>query len=785
MASMQFQAITHFLASSLILLFSVSAAACGWGDDAETLRLAFFRAQVGNMAKFSPFFYSEHYFNEYEIYSKTDRWRNCAEWQKKIGERANLKDIYALQYDTEPEKFQLSYHNHTLLSVFSGNTFIHQLLRPENKLLLEYFAFAKEMEYKGNPQKSKWESWDDVEPRDYWDDEEPTAEFELGSIENKLAAVTDEFLKQRYAFMLIRYGRQKNVVKLYDRYFSDSNNKSVLQSWALLFKAYCTANKAEQNYYLSRVFDTCEEKVIAVMQWYNFDKVTIKETLKFAKNDRERAVILAIPAMKNPAPCLEDIKRIYTLWPDSDYANMLIGREINKLEDWIFSPQMENTGPDQDISYGSGEEYAKARRVNYIKDMNYLRVFRAFLIKIYSDEKGESHDYLAAGIAHLSFMDDQIDDGNTFANSISNTATASVLTQKYTEIALVAVRQGNLNDIGVKQQLYNTFSKMLSLAQKDNSYGKSVFSLLRVLAGEYNKHGDMATAGLLFLKSENFKYSSGGYGEYFVPDDFGDKPDYMHLSYFDIYATTGDMDNLIALIDKKKKTPFENFICEGTTTSRYFYLDLKGTIALRQDNLQLAYETYKLVPDSFYENNWYYSAYLNEDPFYPRILNYALKERKFDYKFNKAKFVKQIIDLQTKTDPGSYLKLANAYYNISDMGNAWIMLSYYQGNIYYETIFGSMGKAEQNYNGGNYLNRNVAAKYYKMAFIAAKDDEQRAMASLMLYVCSNESDYSNTYYWEKPAKHPPGKWLNEFYGKYNNTATFKRYSCPDLEYYLK
>ena len=784
MESKQFPGIIRYLVNSLVLFCSLNTAACGWGDDAETLRLAFFKVQIGNMGKFSPFFYSEHYFNEYEIHSKADRWRNCAEWQQKVGQRATLSDIYEIQYNTQPEKFQLAYHNSTLLSVFSDNTFVRQLLKPQNRAILEYFAFAKEMEYKGNPQNSKWESWDDEDGGNYWDHEETAQEFALNTIERRLNAITDTFLQQRYAFMLIRYGKRKNVITLYNRYFND-NSKTVLQPWALLFKAYCTTNKAEQNYYLSRVFDTCEEKVIAVMQWYNFEESSIEQTLKFAKNDHERAVILAIKAMKNTAPCLEDIKKIYNLSPNSDYTNMLIGREINKLEDWVFSPQMENNGPDQYAGSEWGEEYIRARKENYKKDMNYLRDFKAFLVKIYPASTGVSRDYLAAGIAHLSFIDDNIADGNSYALSISNNAPESVLAQKYTELALVAVRQGNLHDDAVKQQLHTVFIKMLNLAQKDNSYSKSLYSLLRVLSAEYNRHGDMATAGLLFLKAENCKYAAGEYGEYYVPEDFGNEPDYMHLAYFDIYATLKDMDNLVALVDKKKKTLFESFICEGTTTSRYFYLDLKGTIAVRQDNLQLAYEIFNEVPDSFYEKSWAYSGYLNEDPFYPRVLNYALKERKFDYRFKKAHFIKQILSLQSKNDADSYLKLAHAYYNMSYMGNAWMMVAYSQGNIYYSTVFGDMAQAEKKYGNGNYLNLTSAVKYYNKAINAAKNDEQRAMASLMLYVCSNEKDYTNYYYWEKPPKHAPGIWLTDFYGKYNKTVTFKRYSCPELEWYLK
>jgi len=779
MASKTFQDITACLALSIIFLYNSTASACGWGDDAETLRLAFFRAEARGMAKFSPFYYSEHYFNQYEIHSTQDRWRNCREWQQKLGASVSVDHIYELQYKTDPEKFQLAYGTGTLDTAFRGNTFIKSLLLPKNKPLLEYFAFAKEMEYYQNPQNSKWESWDDTGRRDYWEQNEPQS-VSLVHIEKKLAQQNDHFLQQRYAFMLIRYGNPMNIIKLYDQYFANDGNRTILQPWALLLRAYVTEDKAEQNYYLSRVFDLCDEKVIAVMQRFNHDEV--ERTLAFAKNDHEKAVILAIKAMRSPGPALQEIIRINDLSPGSNYVNMLLGREINKLENWIFTPEMMSAGPEAGSQYAWSQEYIKARTENLQKDMAYLRELKAY-IKDISTKGPQDNDYLMSCLAHLCFMDDDIEGGYTYAHAIGNDAPASIKAQKAIEMALVASKQHSLSDTAVQQQFYDAFQQLYALAGQDESYGKSLYSLLKILSAEYNKAGDMATAGLLFLKAENFKYSTDGYGWGEEPES----PDYEKVAYFDRLATLNDMDNVVKIIGTKNKSPFHRFICEGTTTDVNFYLDLKGAIALRQNNLQLAYDIYKKIPDAYYEKHYPYSEYLASDPFYPRILYYAKTqaEQNKEYKFNKAVFIKQLIALSKMNDPESCLKLGHAYYNLSYRGSHWLMVSYFQGNLYYDAVYGDMEKAKKTFSGGNYTDLTQAKYWYNKAYKAAPNKEQKAMAALMLHVCEKHTDFSPYYSWDGPRKLQADKWVRVFYKDFKNTKTFKKFSCPELEVYLQ
>jgi hypothetical protein len=763
---------TRFLAASLALLITTQSVACGWGDEYETIRLAFFKAATVGMEKYKPAFYSEHYLNIDSIQSNTDRRRNCADWQRKLGAEVNAEDIYTIQYKTSPEEFKKQYDASQLDAHFNGNSFIRSLLKPQNKALLEYLGFAKEMEYEGGTSATTWESWGDKGPREYWEESDTTSTKGFSRflpIEKRLATCEDPFLQERYAFMLIRYGDKANVIPLYNHYFENSTTATVLKPWAMLFRAYATKDKAEQNYYLSRCFDLCEEKVIAVLQWYNYDQT--EETLKLAKNDHERAVILAIRAMRDPGPVLEKIKEINRLAPGSDYVNLLISREVNKFEDWLFFTQMSKNEP---------EIYSDLRLKNYRKDIVLLHNFKKYLIAIYAHpQTAGNRDFLAAALAHLSFMDDKINDGYKYASAISANAVPSIVAQKYTELALVAAKQGDINTPAVKQQLYEAIDKVREVMSTDRSYSKSLYTLLKLLATQYNEKGDMATANLLFLKGDNYKYEDYGSNDY---SDSG-KYNYFYLGYLDQYAKEEDIDHLIALLDKKSRTAFERFICDGTTTTKDAYLNLKGKLAFRKNNFKLAYETFSKIPDAAAHEMAAGVFRDSIDPFFPAVLNYGRGKVKDPKLFSAAAFTKEIINLESKSDAESYLKLGHAFYNTSYMGNAWFMYTYYEGEMYWQVNFGSLKDKKSQYANGNYAKLTLARKYYMKALKAATNDEQRAMASLMLHVCARYIDYGTN--WDETPSYMATLWLKDFYGKYNKTQTFKSYSCPGLDMYLK
>ncbi|MFH6994040.1 hypothetical protein [Flavobacterium sp. FlaQc-48] len=771
--------------SSLLLVLSFQVTwACGWGSSPETSRLALFKVQRQGFFKLTPFYYSANYYYSTDSVSSADQELNCLEWKKKLGNSVNPKDVYTILYETDGEQFETAYESKSLKKVFEKNTFIEALLLSKNKAFLNYMLFAKKLEYNSNPD-VKWESWGQI---GYGSKDHKLAG--LNDFEKKIKTAKDPFLKQRYAFLILRYSfyaQDKNeVIRLYDDYFTNNKN-TILEPWALYYKALCVDNLPLQNYLLSKVFASCEEKSFAVLQHYNWKLTT--ETLALAQNDEERSVILSIESFRNPAPDLKTIQEVYKLSPDSINLSFLIGREINKLEDWIFTPQYTNEGSasvliDRDAWYGN---YTKAKEENLSKDILYLREFEYFLISIREQTSGEQKEYITAAIAQLCFIGDDIDLGKKYTGMISDKANASIQMQKNIQLALVSLKQDDLKNEKVQDQLFKYFEAVENLVQTDYGLFKNLYSLCRIASGDFARQGDRATAGLLMMKSD---IKNGG--EYAQSElGYNNSQAYLYdfIGYFDRMATVEDMDHLIALQQKEDKTPFEKYICSGTIASDInYYKDLKGTIAFRNNNLELAYETFASMPKDFWEKNYAYKDYLNENPFKtPKILQKP-EERRFDYHFNKAEFISKLIQLKKQNTAASNLQLAHAYFNVSYQGNSWMMLAYdwSSGESYVDYVYGDNSENEKRYQKGNYYNLTMAKMYYEKALKMSKSNNEKALASLMIFECNYYNHYANIISTEEEEKNPfkTGKELVNLYSIYKTTPTFKKYNCPLLKAFI-
>jgi len=773
--------------SSLVLVLTFQfCLACIEGPNAsEHTRVAIFEAQRNGFSSLMPFRYSadrfylyseDDYINNYDY--GADKKLNCVEWQKKLNSQIKVEDIYLILYKTKAKEFIDAYENKSLRNVFKKNTFVNILTQSRYKVFLDYILFSKKIEYNNR-------SWN------------LGIKYKL-DIENnkqKLHNVNDRFLKERYAFLLLRnyfYGdNSKEVIRLYNTYF-EKNANTILSIWAFNYRSSYFKNGAFTNYLISKTLTTAKYKTYIILQNYRWD--LIEETLALAKSDDERSVILAIDNLRNPAPCFNEIKQISKLSPNNLFLGFLIGREINKLEDWIYTPQYTKYSPSMSFGHEiDWENYEESKKENDKKDILYLRELRSFLISIYNKTSGEQKDYIASAIAHLSFMDDRVDLGKKYTNMISSNANSTIQMQKNIQLALLSLREDNLKSKEVLDQLAVYFNSIENLAKKDNSLDKCMYSLYLIASEEFLKRGDAVYGGLFSLKShvkneEEFPY------------------DFAIIDYFDRNATVNDMERIIQLKQKKNKTSFEKFICSSAMPEDINLLkDVKGTIAFRDNNLELAYNTFADIPKDFWDKKYEFKDHLNEDPFIPKVLQ-KTKDRKYDYHFNKAEFLSSLIKLQKQNTAKNNLLLGHAYFNVSFYGNSWMMVSYYWSKGFgYE----SKSENEKKYQNDNYYCLTMAESYYEKALKMAQDKNEKALASLMIFKCkyakyksTGFNSYQMNYF---PVSNMQYRYplfyeyfypynddrnfkgiqeLINFYSVYKSTDTFKKYNCPLLREFI-
>ncbi len=801
--------ITVFSSGVLLISSGFRAQACMEVELPEAYRISMFRAEVEGMSSFSQFYYSASLLPDYFANpSSKDRKQNCLEWKKELNNKPLMSDIYAILYKVNPDMFVYAYNEKSLDDIFEGNTFVTELLLPENKNFLIYLVLAKAAEYHENYESDLWRTIDYLDSKRFKNNL-------ISWFYSRYKDENSEFLKQRYAYQLARLfcetGNYEKCISLYDDNFKGSQDSTIIEPWTLLYKALAldeTGDKIEANYFYAQVFSRCDEKKLRSYQCFNTTLYCYSNSLLLAKTNAEKIPIIALFCFHNPGPALDKLKEIFALDPDSRYLAPLIMREVNKLEDWIVTPSLTSGTPSVSLdstydsyNYRSKAKWEKAKQKNLLRDKQYLVSVIDFLTTMYATSKGEMHDYLAVCIAHLWLLDDNLLKSSAYLDAVSKDASKSILFQKYVDGLLINIGSGDLNSNAVKESLGTQLIYLQKEAKTSTTLFKTLYSIVLKLSIKYEKLGNYAMAGLLKNKSEALEY------EYFSNSDFAFlynnenvQPyyNYSAISYFDDYAKPSDIDTVLRIITKPE-TSLDTFACTQKLTCLNAYKDLKGTLAFRMDSLQLAYKTFSGIPDTFYLKESDFKKELNEDTYLPKIWP---QTRNFKYKFSKAKFVKQLIDLEKEAATNrakagaDYLKLANAYFNCTYWGNSWMMFSYYQSFYYYQNdswqSYLTEGKNLRKKYNSIYFECSKAITYYYKALYSTKNYEITAKALFMLYACNySASCYrSSGYAWDEKTDKKnkiTSPFLKLLCLNYRNTRTFEDISsnCSTVKDYAE
>jgi hypothetical protein len=787
------------MALALLAVENQTIESCGWFEYAETYRISVFKAELPGMHAFRPFFYTpELMYASYAPERNSDWQANCREWNKCLGSNMVPNDIYTILYQAGPEMFMLAVSDSNLHQTFEGNTFIETLLKPQHKDWLEYLIFAKQNEYNNLFLDNPWNGGNTKPGHQH----RQLMETALQRMENG----KDMNLQERYAYQLIRLYRQAGMnnetTGLYKRYFAN-RKETVLKYWAMLHYAEAMAalgKNTEANYLFSLVFNHSAEKRVRAFKLSN--KTSLAKALALAKSNDEKAGIWAMLALANPGPALDQIRNVYENNPLHHTMPLLVMREINKLEDWIFTPVMTNHQPSFHPvidRWLEKDENNSIQSVNRRNDLKYLERFSGFLALAHKKLGAGLYDYIWLARGHLGLMAGNNSEALSFFGHIPHHAHPSVLVQKDIALVLYYCFENKAGNSKIKEELGNTLIRLEKTAQKNNDYMKVLHSLCEVVSRAYKAEGDIVSAMLLKLKAEAYKnkYESNRMDWYYNSfdsnsDGYNDNY-YWYLAYLDRYALPRDIDQLIARTEKTTKSSFEQFLCSQPLPPKNALLDLKGTLALRQGDIKAASLAFSAIPDGYWENVYEFGHYLNADPFLPpNSQGYSNP-----YKFNKAKVVGELLDLvdQAIKSPskaaGTYIKAGHFFYNASYWGNSWMMLSYsktnspaknWSGFYYYDVIFGDLNSHASGFTDNFYQNK-LATYYYRKAAESNPDKEQQAIIAFMNYCC-----HRNNYLWENLQKgwdeevkpYQPG-FLADLYQNYSNTQVFNELRCPLMD----
>ncbi|WP_118972660.1 hypothetical protein [Taibaiella koreensis] len=762
------------LRSSLALLLiclAFASLACGPSLYLDEGRFALFRPDIGSGPSLEPFYYSERFLNSYSPDpAGKDYQRNCAEWLAYTGGKVKMGDIYTLQYLVDPDAF---FYACTVKDGGSlkDNTFFQWLRR--HKAAMEYMTLAKRFEFA------------QFKPADPWNtsNEDPDGAL-LIEVADAAAArcrsARDPFLRERYAFQAIKaayYIPEADSVKWYFIQYL-AHSKSLLKGWALLYYGMSQEGTARTRSLLQS-FDLSEEKKVFC---YNHISRSDLDSLQAVATDKETLQLIRIMrALKTPGRALDLLREIRAADPESPYLFLLIGREINKVEDWLWSPEVlqfpsaiqENVFhrlfPDSLWWDGSYERYAIK---NQQKDKQYLADLKDFLTERMQPREADRQKLLLA-LAHLDNIQGHYATALMRHQDMPPFADTAMEIQRLIDKSIALAYVGDVLQPALRQQLAANILRLKALnpamdtVRKNEDYydwyasedatmerNDDLGELLLLLSRRFHQKGDQVTAGLLYNKA-NLTLNIYDGSPYISPEGAY----YRYIAWWDREAAPEDIDSVLAYKHRLPRNDWERLIYPGSWAGDDFYKDLKGTLLMRRKQYKEALTVFSSMDPRFWEGFYEYKHYLPlssiawlgtvapwDTVAAPR---YAMNSKRLI----AADLVMLQDSIARERNPerlaAYYYRLGNAQYSMTYYGKAWMMMSYGWSSREGKGAVGSFAyfafyPNNQRY-GADYYECEEAIAQYKRVLALSRNREKRAAALLMLSLCDEQAHaYNNS-----------------------------------------
>ena len=688
--------ISFLLLSSLTLFFlsSDDSQSCGWdseGDDYYSL----FNVKLINQPSLEPFFLSDYMYHPYEDSSFFDGKKlNLKEWKKYFGDGVEINDIEKVLYPAKKDEIIIlknaiiTNNNLLIKEKWRNNSLVKFWIKNKEDKSLDYFIYAKEIE----PLVEEY----------YWEVPKRDTSLMLSLIDegvSRYKQTDNNFLKLRYAFQAIRLSHYtnnfENTVKFYDELVENLNEESIVKYWALSLKAGALkklGRTAEANYYFAVVFKNCPERRFIASNSLNvsFKDSLLYESLKYCKNNDERAALWFLSEFKGPTIALDAMKNIYELNPKSPYLELLLNREVIRVEREVL--------PSTDYYWSGYKDYLK--RNDYIEqDLNEKITA---LVKSIATEKKTLHPYvwyLAAG--YLMTLNNENHGAPTFYYYAKDSwPRTDTLNRK--NIRLFETT----NDIIGLSSVYAESSILKNMVWLQNNNEAAFLFARQKLARLYAGQFDIVRTHLL-LGDEHFNYN--------LTSSPKEEP----------------IDNLITFLEKPAKTEYEKFLEEIYKYSVKDLYDIKGTIYLSQHRFIDALEAFR-------KGNG--GEVLQADPFTTHIkdcIDCDIRD-KTSKRYSKKDFTLRILKLDSlaKIDENNaahyYYLLGNGLYNATLYGNCWGAVSYYK-----DFDFGGYNKDKD----WELYDCSRAQVYYLKAMGLSDDNEFKARCCFMAAKCEQNTFY--------------------------------------------
>ncbi|MCB0429433.1 MAG: hypothetical protein H6585_07080 [Flavobacteriales bacterium] len=646
------------------------AKACVFYPDDESIRFTLLTPSDFGFKDYTPLFYSSKWYYDPYWFSdnvsgketNTGDSMNMAMWRRRCGDVPAFGDVHEAVYGTSP-----------LNDPKTQNAFVHYLHQHHDTAALGYLSFARKCSPFNQIMDDPWERGSAVRI--------PKRDELIAMAVKKSRTVNDADLARRYTFLAIRlawYNCNTDVVRtLWKQRFEGQNNKDIIYSWGLHFYLSTVKNREERNYLAAQVFTYAPDKRMAVHRVYE-NSIPIASTLAYANSGEERAAVWLLDAIRNPAKALDNIRHMYAEDPGAEGLDFLLLREVNKIEDWLGTPYYNNYRPSLADNDGVNWDVPwPEERIQ--KDKTYAREIIEFIASV-DKNKIRNPVLWKVSSAYLQLLADQPLPALAALDEIKKDRRVTKKEALYIdEIRVLCMIRGR---VGEQQKINQVAVDVF----KHRRHKKFFFAVAREL--EYQGNTTYAALYLSMLKHCQVTAMDGD-GEYWrskkhqytLWDDYFNE----YFLYMDAAYTVTQIEHLVAKIRQPNLSEPDRVLCCQVKLDLPRLYDLLGTKYMRLNQLEKALKCFSMVNDTLWTSSHYqYRKYLDANPFYTDMYAEHRKTPADTITYDKESMVGKLLehlraaeDVNRKDRAYQYFLVANAYFNMTQYGNSWIMKRYY------------------------------------------------------------------------------------------------------------
>jgi hypothetical protein len=687
-----------------ILLFIVVAAivgvACADAGYFQVEDVSIYSPDHFVQKSLSPFFYNPEVQYNDDGFDQDFRYRfdsiNVQEWHQFFGSKVQKEDLRLILALTEDNVNK--YYNNLKDEIPSDNKFQSILNYSDRAKVLDflkYLANAKHAETYAK--KMGLGSWEYNAKKTIFHSE-PAFEKQLSTLFSK---TTDSFIKQRYLFQWVRYAyfNKSDAYQILNMH-TQNFPKNTIYYRSLSYAAGASkkiGKISESNYLYSLVFDNCQAlKTIAHAGFRPQEDKDWNMTLGLAQSSEEKETLWAMLGIKY-SDASRAIQEIYKLNSKSKYLELLATRYIHIIENDYQTPIIYDVPTN--IKFSSNDEKLSPQKAEI-----FYRIAEAGNTK---------RPFLWSSLAaYLSLLNADYD-----------------ATPKYLSLAQSQVEKNQVDSSMVR--LMTFIFKLATAKNIGDDEEKWILSDLNWLRKAKHPNQFLYSRPLtLAVKHLAKKYRS-------QQDDIKAECFEATKAY---YADEGNLAAMQYFLQKKTKTPYENFF------SNFYQYNINVTYeheailnALRGD-LRSSLAIFSKLPDS-------QLIVIRGNPFNNNIKDcHDCDHEAYKGKpYNAKTLVEKMLEIEQKTigDSTAFqnsLLLGNAYYNIGHLGNA---RAFSEGTIIGWAMDGwSIDSSYRTL----ILSMDNAKKYYQLALTQAVNPEQRAKCHFMLAKCERNEWYKKNFY---------------------------------------